>query len=126
MLQFDVERRVGYLYITVTGTIELASAEAAYREGLRQAVRLGCARLLVDMTRVTGAWPAEKRLLFGIYMADEQERMRGQFSEAPKIAILAVPPLMDPGRYTQAVANNRGVNMRTSENLAELVSWLGT
>jgi hypothetical protein len=32
---------------------------------------------------------------------------------------------MDPGRFTQTVANNRGVQMRASESLQELLSWLG-
>jgi hypothetical protein len=41
------------------------------------------------------------------------------------VAILAVPPIMDPGRFTQAVANNRGVRLRASDSLQELLSWLG-
>lgn len=88
-------------------------------------MRYGQARLLIDLTGVTGPWPAENRLLFGIFMADEHQRMQGHFRQALRVAMLAVPPLMDPGKYTQAVANNRGVQMKTSESLAELLAWLG-
>ncbi len=59
------------------------------------------------------------------FMADEHQRVQAQFAEPLRVAMLAVPPLMDPGRYTQAVANNRGVQMKTSESLAELLAWLG-
>ncbi len=58
-------------------------------------------------------------------MAEEQQRMPAQLPEPPQVAILAVPPIMDPGRFTQAVANNRGVRMRASDSLQELLSWLG-
>ncbi|MGE5638756.1 MAG: STAS domain-containing protein [Clostridia bacterium] len=124
MLQFDVEPRAGYLYYRVSGTIDTPHAQNAYSEALRQAVRYGQARLLIDLTGVTGTWPAENRLLFGIFMADEHQRMQAQFAEPLRVAMLAVPPIMDPGRYTQAVANNRGVQMKTSESLAELLGWL--
>jgi hypothetical protein len=44
---------------------------------------------------------------------------------ATVVAILAAPPIMDPGRFTQAVANNRGVRLRALDSLPELLSWLG-
>jgi hypothetical protein len=55
---------------------------------------------------------------------DQQARVLGQFPEEPKIAILAAPHLMDPGRLTQTVATNRGARVRASESLQELLSWL--
>ena len=79
----------------------------------------------MDCTRVTGEMTVAERLAFGTFMAEEQQRMLGQLPEAPQVAILAAPPIMDPGRFTQAVANNRGVRMRASESLQELLSWLG-
>lgn len=82
-------------------------------------------RLLLDCTRVTGEMTTADRLSFGIFMADEQRLIEAQLPGAPQIAILAVPPIMDPGRFTQMVANNRGVRMRASESLQELLSWLG-
>jgi hypothetical protein len=80
--------------------------------------------MLIDSTRVTGEMTVSDRMAFGSFMADEQARMMGQLPAAPQVAILAVPPIMDPGRFTQTVANNRGVRMRASESLQELLSWL--
>lgn len=37
----------------------------------------------------------------------------------------AAPPIMDAGYFTEAVANNRGVRMRASESVQELLSRLG-
>ena len=65
------------------------------------------------------------RLEFGAYMASAQDGVRARLPGGPQVAILAVPPIMDPGRFTQAVANNRGVRMLASDSLEELRSWLG-
>jgi hypothetical protein len=125
MLRVDLEQRHGYLYAALSGQIDLSGAQAAYRQILQAAVSHGQPRILMDCTRIAGEFSTADRLAFGSFMADEQQRLASHLPEAPRVAILAVPPLMDPGRFTQTVANNRGVRMRASESLQELVSWLG-
>ncbi len=125
MLQLDVEPRLGYLFATLSGPFSLAQAQSAYSSLLQAAARHQQPRMLLDCTRVTGEMTVADRLAFGTFMADEQQRMLAHLPEAPQVAILAAPPIMDPGRFTQAVANNRGVRMRASESLQELLSWLG-
>lgn len=124
-VEFDVEPRVGYLYAKVSGSFDLAGAQVFYRRMLQIAARQRQSRMLLDCTGVTGEMTVADRLAFGSFMAEEQQHMLGQLAEAPQVAILAVPPIMDPGRFTQTVANNRGVRMRASESLQELLSWLG-
>ena len=41
------------------------------------------------------------------------------------MASQAIAPLMDPNRYFQTVATNRGAQVRSSDSLQELLSWLG-
>ena len=125
MLRLDVELRAGYLRGAISGEFELASALDAYRAMLQAAARHRQPRMLLDCTRVTGEMTANDRMAFGVFMAEEQQRMSAQLPGAPQVAILAAPPIMDPGRFTQAVANNRGVKMRASDSLPELLSWLG-
>jgi hypothetical protein len=95
-----------------------------YRKLLQAAARQRQPRILLDSTRVSGEMTVNDRMAFGIFMAEEQARMMAQLPTAPQVAILAVAPIMDPGRFTQTVANNRGVRMRASESLQELLSWL--
>jgi hypothetical protein len=124
-LQLDVEPRVGYLYVTLTGELELGSAQASMRDLLAIAARQRQPRILMDVTRLTGEWTPDDRYAFGSFLATEVQRMSSQFPAFPRIAIYAVAPLMDPNRYTQTVANNRGAQVRASDSLQELVSWLG-
>lgn len=109
----------------VSGEFDLAGAQALYSAVLQAAARYRQPRVLLDCTGVTGEMTVADRLAFGSFMAEEQARVRSQLPDAPQVAILAVPPIMDPGRFTQAVANNRGVRMRASDSLQELLSWLG-
>ena len=124
MIRFEIEPRGAYLYAAISGEFELSSALESYRAMLQAAARYRQPKMLLDCTRVTGEMTMSDRLAFGGFMADEQNRMHAQLPSAPQVAILAVPPIMDPGRFTQAVANNRGVRMRASESLQELLSWL--
>src|SRR2546423_13178526 len=125
MLRFDVEPRVGYLYVNVNGELDVDSAQNALRNMLGIAARERQARMLIDCTRLQGHWGPDERYAFGSFLAAEVQRLTGQFPEPPRIAIYAVAPLMDPNRYTQTVASNRGAQMRSSDSLLELVSWLG-
>jgi hypothetical protein len=111
--------------VRVSGAFDLAGAQALYSAVLQAAARHRQPRLLLDCTGVGGEMTVSDRLAFGTFMAEEQARMMPQLPEAPQVAILAVAPIMDPGRFTQTVANNRGVRMRASESLQELLSWLG-
>jgi hypothetical protein len=125
MLHMDAEPRVGYLYVSVSGELDMAGAQSALRDLLASALRHGRARILMDCSRVHGQWSADDRYAFGTFFAAEVQRAAGQFDEFPRIAIYAIAPLMDPNRYMQQVATNRGALVRASDSLQELYSWLG-
>jgi hypothetical protein len=125
MLSYEIELRAGYVYAALSGPFDIESAKGVYRAVLQIAVAQRHTRILMDTTRITGEMTMADRLAFGTFMAEEQASVLGALPEGPQVAILAAPPIMDPGRFTQAVANNRGVRMRASESLQELLSWLG-
>ena len=125
MLHFDIEPRRGYLYVTASGALDVASAESAIAEMLGMAARAHQPRILLDCSRLAGDWGPDERYTVGSFIAAEMERRAHQFPERPRLAIYAVAPLMDPNRYTQTVATNRGALVRTSDSLQELLSWLG-
>ncbi|HET7362885.1 MAG TPA: hypothetical protein VFJ70_04845 [Burkholderiales bacterium] len=125
MLNFDVEPRVGYLYVTATGRLEIADAERALAEMFSIAARAHQPRMLLDCSRLAAEWGSDERYTVGSFIAAEMERRASQFPQRPRLAIYAVAPLMDPNRYTQTVATNRGALVRSSDSLQELLSWLG-
>lgn len=119
----DFERRKGYLYALLRGTFDLAEAMGAYRQVLQTAARERMMRVLLDCTPMSGNPGIDERKEFGMFMAEEQAKYAALGDL--QVAILASAQAMDPGRYLQTVANNRGVRVRTSDSLQELLSWLG-
>jgi len=123
-LHVDIEPRRGYLYVRFSGPYSTAAACTAYTQTLQGAARHRETRILIDCTAVSGPMTTVDRRDFGQFMAEEQVRMSGQLAAPPQVGILVTSALMDPNRFTQVVANNRGVRMRSSESLQELLSWL--
>jgi hypothetical protein len=125
MLHFEAEPRMGYLYVMASGELDVPGAQNALAEMLADAARRHQPRILLDCSRLLGQWGPDERYVIGSFIASEMQRRAGQFPETPRLAIYAVAPLMDPNRYTQTVATNRGAQVRTSDSLQELLSWLG-
>ena len=124
MLHFTLEPRNGYLYASVTGELTVASAQDALRDLFSAAARQGEARMLIDVSRLHAEWGPQQRYEVGAFIAAQVERSGSHFPEDPRIAIYAVAPLMDPNRFTQRVAVNRGAQVRASDSMHELLSWL--
>ncbi len=124
-LRHELEQRPGYLYVALTGEFALGEALSMFRVVLQAAASRRLTRILIDSTRMHGTLSMEDRMQLGVFLAEEQARMAAQFAETPRIAILAVAPVMDPGRFTQTVANNRGARLRAADSLQELLAWLG-
>ena len=125
MLHFTLEPRNGYLYATVTGELTVAAAQDGLRDLLGAAARYGQARILIDVSRLASSeWGPQERYEVGAFLAAEQNRIAARFPEEPRVAIYAVAPLMDPNRFTQRVAVNRGAQVRASDSMHELLSWL--
>ena len=125
MLRFDAEPRRGYLYVTASGELDVPGAEAALAGMLADAARSHQPKILLDCSRLQGQWGPDERYAVGSFIAAEMQRRASQFAEPPRLAIYAVAPLMDPNRYTETVATNRGARVRASDSLQELLSWLG-
>ena len=125
LLSVELEPRPGYVYARLSGAFTLESGKAVYRIALDEAARRGQPKILLDASAITGEMTVNDRLEFGTFVAEEQKRVLPQLPQGSQLAILAVPPIMDPGRFAQTVANNRGARVRASESLQELLSWLG-
>ncbi len=125
MIRYELEQRAGYLYVALEGEFDHPSVQSMYRAVLQAAAARPEPRILLDSTRMRGSLTTEDRMHLGMFMAEEQTRQAALFRQMPQVAILAVAPVMDPGRFTQTVASNRGVRVRTSDSLQELLAWLG-
>jgi hypothetical protein len=122
----NIESRRGYLHATVSGEFSLRFAQSIYDRVVQQAVQLGLPRVLIDARNVTGKPSQEERYAFGLFVATEQRLLTARSPElALQVAVLGRQPLIDPQRFGETVAVNRGAKFKESEHLDEVLSWLG-
>src|SRR5690348_3480092 len=78
MLHLDVEPRVGYLYVTASGALDVAGAEAALAGMFAAAAQARQSRILLDCSRLAGTWGPDERYVIGSFIAAEMERRASQ------------------------------------------------
>src|SRR5438128_12302435 len=105
MLTFQLETRASYLYAGVRGELTVDAALAGFGEIMQAAVARHQPRILIDCSAVTGDWAPKSRYIFGEFVALEQHRLSAHFSELPRLAIYALPPVYGDSRFTQIVAS---------------------
>ena len=77
-------------------------------------------KVLIDVREMTGVTPVNDRYPAGVYIA----KLQAEFPAARRVAVVGSPPLIDGRRLVDAVAWNRGANIRTFLDLEEAVEWL--
>jgi hypothetical protein len=125
-LRVDFKPHKNYLLALVSGDYSLRSAQDVYDQAIKIAVAGGHSRLLLDASRVTGAPTQDERYMLGLFVAAEQRILASKTPPAEvQVAVYGRQPLIDPERFGETVAVNRGAKVKVSEHLDEALSWLG-
>jgi len=125
-LTVDIESREYYLLAVVSGAFSLRGAQEAFHRATKAALPLGLNRILLDASAVTGNPSQDERYALGVYVADAQRRFAAQSPPCVlQMAIYGHRPLVDPNRFGEIVALNRGAKVKVSERLDEALAWLG-
>ena len=125
-LKVDIEPRKHYLRATVSGSYSLRAAQDAYGEAVKAALAHGHTRVLIDASGVNGVPTQDERYMLGLFVAAEQRILAARTPAAEvRVAVFAHRPLVDPERFAETVAVNRGAKVKISERLDEALAWLG-
>jgi len=125
-LTINFESRQHYLRATVSGTYSLRQAQDVFDEAVRAAVAAGHTRILIDASGVTGAPTQDERYILGLFVAAEQRILAARNPPIDvQLAVYGRQPLIDPNRFGETVAINRGGKVKVSEQLEEALAWLG-
>lgn len=99
---------VGGLLEVLDGALDAAAAD-------------GLAAALVDIRRLSGNPPNSlERHEMGAHVADKQRSMRYEVA----LVVVGQEPIVDPERFAEVVARNRGAHARVFTDFDEALAWI--
>lgn len=114
------------LYVTVTGEFSLEEAERTFLEILDAVAQHKHTKVLFDGRQILGQPTGMQRFYYGKYVAQAvADFPRRSGLRSPKFAYVLDEPVLDPRRFGENVAANRGMNVKAFDNLKDALEWLG-
>ena len=125
-LSIQIESERGLLCATYSGKFALPEAEITFHEILNALVNHKLKKVLIDGRQLTGDPEPLERFYYGKYVADAvSQAVNRKQIEVPRFAYVLRKPMLDPNRFGETVAVNRGMRVKTFEKIEQAEWWLG-
>lgn len=126
-LSIRVRLEPGVLRVIASGEFSLLAAQQNFVEIVDAVDQNKVTRVLVDGRHVTGNPETIERFLYGEFAASAVARrlVEGAIERTPQFAYVLHEPVLDPNRFGETVAVNRGMWLKVFDNLQDAHSWLG-
>jgi hypothetical protein len=119
-IQFQIEEMPDYLAVRFTGTGTVEDVPRPFELIAEYCKRANKNKLLLDFM---GAYGYGKLYLADRYFFGEQAQIFTRY-ELVKVAVVARPERVDPEKFADKVAQNRGINLRSFTNAEDAREWL--
>ena len=113
------------MHCKASGEFRFEDACFMIRDVLAESAQRHATKVLVDCLEMGGIPSALERYALADFLAHGVVDHMSEWKTAPRFAFLGKPPLVDPNRFGELVATNRGVQMKTVEEMEDAVRWLG-
>ena len=114
-----------FLRAVIRGEFSSEEAERTFIEIMDAVTQHKSDKVLLDGRDVTGEPTTMQRFYYGEFAAATVARYSKESRKpGPKFAYVLVEPVLDPARFGEVVAVNRGMNIKVFENLAQALGWL--
>ncbi len=125
-MQWKAQFAAGLLEVKVDGEFSLDEAKQSFLQTLDSVGRHGAMKVLIDGRHVKGEPEVMERFFYGEFAAAETARMTSKYnmSRAPRFAYVLEEPMLDPRRFGENVASNRGMIIKAFDNREEALEWL--
>jgi hypothetical protein len=118
-LQMSVES--GALYVTASGNFSLAEAQRTFLEMIGAVAQNKVGKVFFDGREVEGNPELMERFYFGEFAA---RTVVDHGLSCLRFACVLKEPLLDPGRFGENVAVNRGMQIKAFDDFKEAQTWL--
>ena len=114
-----------HLYVEARGQFSLEEAKRTFLEILAAADLHDTENVLFDGLALSGQLTVMERYAYGAFVAEAALGFaRRHPRSATRFAYVLSEPVLDPARFGETVAVNRGVHLRTFDNVEDALAWL--
>ena len=120
-----VDKREDHVRFIITGLFEISSVSGTLEEILKEVADLKASKVLLDVRELQGIPSLWERFQFAtiftaLYL---KNRARGTIPVS-HYAVLGKEPLIDPSRFGEKVARNRGISVSVFDSEEGALLWL--
>jgi hypothetical protein len=114
-----------FLHTVVRGAFDIDEAQQLFLMLLEIIVRNRASRVLFDGQEITGEPTTIERFYYGKFAAAAVTISRNRETKInPRFAYVLKHPVLDPMRFGEIVAVNRGMNLKAFDNIEAARRWL--
>ena len=124
-LKYSSKVKNNFLSVTVSGHFSLSEAKIMYTAALEYLLENNLSKLFFDAFRVKGVVTTMDRYYFGEFAAFESLKYIGKGLKKITVSICGEEPIIDPRRFGEIVARNRGLNLKVTTGKNESLQFLG-
>ena len=121
-IELTFEERTSYLYARAVGIFNLREAKDCFRRIVEVAAQEKLLRVLFDARDLKGNMTTMDRYTLGDSLTKEILEKKNQV--LPRIAIVGNEPFIDPQRFGETVARNRGSLLKVTTDIDQALQWL--
>ena len=123
-LQADHDRHL--LSVVYSGAWDLSQAQETFHDILAALGEHKLKKVLVDGRQIVGDPEPLERFYYSRYVTDAvAQSVNRNRIKVPRFAYVLLEPMLDPKRFGETVAVNRGMRVKAFDNLKQAEWWLG-
>jgi hypothetical protein len=124
-IQLEILPEPGLLKVIATGKFSLKEAERTFLEILEAILLHKSGKALVDGRTLAGKPATIERFLYGKFAANSVAMYKARgLSPFTAFAYVLKIPVLDPRRFGETVAVNRGMRVKVFDNVEDAFAWL--
>jgi hypothetical protein len=129
-VKYTVEIRKSYIYVNVTGKLSLlgTSGWGEIKNALVDVVNKtqinNIYKILVDCRGLSGKVSLLDRFLLAVFFVKENSKLLTRRMHPIKITFVLNKSAIDPQKFGEMVARNRGLYGLVTDNIQEALDWL--
>jgi hypothetical protein len=124
-MSVSITNEPDFLLARATGRFSIESAKRTFLEICDAIVRYQSEKVLFDGTDLSGEPKIADRFDYGQFVAEETRKLESRgLGLRPRFAYVLLPPVFDPRKLGEIVAQNRGMNVNTFARREDAVAWL--